>query len=319
MYVPAADDVTGEEAVVDTTLVDIGTLVAASPDFVDLSWEAADGVTSYRVYRDDVLVAETADTSWRDLDVTPGAEYSYRIERVFAPDAAPSDDIQVTGVDARVPNSDMSMSEAATQTEDAVTAMIIHTGSGIQVRTFIPQNRIDAPPAGCSYGSGYQFDGDGRGFTNAIDASHRTDMTAGVLWTDNNPRLSGYSKDIGQTVVYKKSTGAVVARKTASAADVWVKELGSDNDQVDLRFSIQARNPFCWIGSIAGAFTMNVYKNGNWAIRSGSHRQMPNWEITIGWTGGTRHTVYRRSYANVTCLIEMACEEADMGGYVGSY
>ena len=90
-------------------------------------------------------------------------------------------------------------------------------------------------------------------------------------------------------------------------------------DQVDLRFSIQARNPFCWIGSIAGAFTMNVYKNGNWAIRSGSHRQMPNWEITIGWTGGTRHTVYRRSYANVTCLIEMACEEADMGGYVGSY
>lgn len=276
-------------------------------------------VDGYRVYRDGVLIKETVETAIRDTGVVPGQTYNYRIERLFASSAAKTDAVGVTGVVARVPFAAETMDSAATRTEDTVTAMVVRTGSGVQARTFIPQSKLDAPPAGCSYGSGYQFDGDGRGFTNAITASHRTDLTAGVRWDNSDPRLSGSSKNIGETVVYKKSTGAVVARKTASAADLWVKELGSDSDQVDLRFSIQARNPFCSLGSIAGAFTMTVYKNGNWAIRSGSHRQMPNWEVTIGWTGDVRTTVYRRQYQNVTCLIQLACEEAPMGGYTGSY
>jgi|GEM_PF-3729393 len=30
--------------------------------------------------------------------------------------------------------------------------------------TFIPQSRVDAPPAGCDYGDGYEFGGDGHGY-----------------------------------------------------------------------------------------------------------------------------------------------------------
>jgi hypothetical protein len=91
----------------------------------------------------------------------------------------------------------------------------------------------------------------------------------------------------------------------------------SNSKKVDLRFSIHANNPICKAGAIPGAITMTIHKDGRYVIRSGAHRQMPNWEVYAGWVGGEPTTVYRRSYASAACLVAMVCSEAQMGGYSG--
>lgn len=251
--------------------------------------------------------------------IDAGSDYSYRIETV-ANDAVTTDAdaIQVLGLLARVPEGNDTTLVAAQSAQAAVAAAASSTAAWVDARTFIPQAKVDVPKAGCEYGSGYQFGGDNRSYS-ANSSKYRTRVLANIRFDSNNPRLSGSSTSIGTSHVYRKSTGALVATRTASASGLSVRELGSDGDQVDLRFSIQVRMPFCSIGSIAGAFTMNVYKNGNWAIRSGSHRQMPNWEVYAGWAGGSNHTVYQRGYANAACLIQWACPETQMGGYTGDF
>lgn len=196
-------------------------------------------------------------------------------------------------------------------------AAVNKNGAWVTVKTFIPQSRIDAPRVGCSYGSGYAFGGDGRSYS-ASSSKVRTTITANLRFDKNNPRLIGSSRRIGATTVYKKSTGELVSTKTASGSRVTVKEMAlSDSEKVDLRFSIHASNPFCSAGAISGAFTMTVYKDGRYVIRSGAHRQMPNWEVYAGFVGGKTATVYRRAYASAACLIAMVCSEAQMGGYSG--
>lgn len=190
-------------------------------------------------------------------------------------------------------------------------------GAWVEVKTFIPQNRIDAPRVGCSYGNGYAFGGDNRSYS-ASSSKARTKLVANIRFDKNDPRLIGSSRKIGATTVYKKSTGKLVATKTASGSRVTVKEMAlSDSQKVDLRFSIHAGNPFCSAGAISGAFTMTLYKDGRYVIRSGAHRQMPNWEVYAGWIGGNPTTVYRRGYASAACLVAMVCSEAQMGGYSG--
>jgi hypothetical protein len=320
-YVAVKDDVSGDAAVLDTSLLEQGAAVAAAKRFVDLSWAPVRGAQGYRVFRDDKMVVETQSTSVRDRAVVAGHTYAYRVESVMRADA-PSigDGIQVLGLLARVPREQQTVVEAAEEAGEAVSAKAARTSAWVEARTFIKPSRVDAPPVSglCEYGKGYQFAGDGRSYS-ATSSRYRTRITANLRFDKKNPRLHGSSTKIGATKVYKKSTGKLIATRTASASKVTVRELGSDKDQVDLRFNIQARDPFCSVGSLSGAFTMNVYKNGNWAIRSGSHRQMPHWEVYAGWAGGPNTTVYRRGAASTACLIQLACPETQMGGYTGDF
>ncbi|MDQ6886127.1 MAG: membrane dipeptidase [Gemmatimonadota bacterium] len=66
--------------------------VRPSPKAVYLEWHTVPRVSSYRVYRDNVLLAEIGarsgtsappDTTYQDIGVKPAASYSYRVDGVF--------------------------------------------------------------------------------------------------------------------------------------------------------------------------------------------------------------------------------------------
>lgn len=317
----AARSSSGEDAVLDASLIDEGILVATGADFVDLSWRKEPDTREYLVYDGNELIAKTDGDSVRDTEVTPGSLRSYRIipvrhgDEASPVDVIPAEEPQIFGVKVRIPDTNRDVVAAAEEmTKDA--GLFASNESWVKVNTFIPQSRIDAPPVGCDYGSGYQFHGDGRSFS-PVSIEFRTSLVAFLRWDDPGPRLTGFVSDVGETIVYDKSTGEEVERRTASKEDIWAVQLGADTDKVDVRFSIQAGNPFCGGNSIAGAFTMNLYKTGNWILLSGSHRQMPNWEVYIAWSDGEWNTVYQRQYLNEICLIELACPEAEMGGLAG--
>ncbi|SNU00565.1 Protein of unknown function [Ruaniaceae bacterium KH17] len=287
---------------------------AASSEFVDLSWTALPGVREYSIYREDRLIETVATTSYRDTSFrADDSPIDYRVEAVL-----PSADVEgrIWGFLVSVPSA--SSTDSASMLEDLAEyrgTLATYTSTGVQHQTFIPQAKIAAPGIGCEYGKGYKFGGDNRSFQPG--GKSRTRVTASIDWTKSGSMTS--SKKVGATTVYN-SSGTLVATKTASSANMSVTKLGaSTSTSIDLRYKVTAGNPFCLKAvPIDAVFTMTVTRSGSWSIISGNHKQMPNHELYIH-NGAKWTTAYKASYASDYCLIEMACERANMSGRVGSY
>jgi len=187
--------------------------------------------------------------------------------------------------------------------------------------TFIPQAKIDAPPVGCDYGNGYQFGGDNHTAFAWNNSRYRTALSAVINWKART--VEGYSS-IGPSTVYKKSTGRLIATKTASAENMTAYALSWGSNYVVLRMYTHATNPFCRglggvKGAIDGAIQIWIYTNGNWAIHSGNHREMPNHYIFI-YNNGRVSDVYKDTYKGAECLIgEIACPLRDLTGFYGTF
>lgn len=195
---------------------------------------------------------------------------------------------------------------------------------------FIPQRRVDAPViAGqplCTYGSGYQFGGDGHSAFAPASSEYRVAVNAVIDWKAE--KVTGY-KSVHATHVYRKSTGRLVAEATASGKDIYAKALGwgsrAGSRYVDVRLVVQATNPFCHLvikGAINAAMTIRMYMNGWWEIHSGTLRRMPNTYIFI-WNRGRATDVVKSRYASPLCLVgtggAWGCDVVDVTGYTGEY
>lgn len=306
----------GVTGIADMSLANDGSAAAMSTVTsagVDLSWRKTPGAVSFDVSRDGVLVANTPGDSFRDTTRLAPGRHDYKI----VPHLATADVNAVTwGLQVNIPTS--FTESTSKQLAEAVQPMAARAGTSVGYDTFIPQKYIAAPPTGCTYsGSKYVYGGDDRGF-QASGYPYRTSLYGRINWT-NGGTLSTQKK-VGTTHVYKASNHALVAQKTASASKLSLTKLaGGTSSAVTLRFSLSAGNPFCqkFPNAIQGVFTMHITRAGSWSITSGTHTQMPNHEVYIGdgrWT-----MAYERSYASLYCLINFACERANMTGFYGSY
>jgi hypothetical protein len=314
----------GQPAVVDRSMADQGITAAAGTNVVDLSWKGYSSDARYLVTRDgkDVATLAPGVTAFHDTRVTPGSTYRYSITPAQPRAANPQ--ARAWGVQVAIPsaakNQDTTTalrSQAAARTAAGKAA----TKTTLTWVTFIPQNRIDAPSAGCDYGKGYQFAGDNRSGFDWRNPNYRTSLNAVINWSDTS--VQGY-KSVHPSHVYQKSTGKLIATKTATDKGMVAKKLGSDKDSVDVRMVTHATNPFCRglggiKGAIDGAFTMHLTKSGNYSITSGTLRLMPNHYIYI-YNGGKVTNVYTSKYANPLCLVGAAtCEEAQLGSLYGKF
>ena len=136
-------------------------------------------------------------------------------------------------------------------------------------------------------------------------------------------KVTGYVA-VSSSHVYKKSTGKLIATKTASAKDMNVRALGFGSKYVDVRIVTHASNPFCKgilgeKGGIDGAISIRLYKDGDWEIRSGNHRRMPNHYIYI-YNNGRVTDVYKSKYESAGCLVGQAtCPLANLTGFTGTF
>ncbi|GGW77905.1 hypothetical protein GCM10010503_64670 [Streptomyces lucensis JCM 4490] len=310
-------------AVVDRSMTDQGITTATGTSSVDISWKGYDRQARYVVNRDgeDIASLGAGVTSFHDTGLRAGSHHSYRVTPILPKGGNPHS--RVWGVQVDVPTVRKGENELSALRREAVrkaTAAAVARTTTVSWMTFIPQKKINAPLAGCDYGRNFQFGGDGHGY-DWKSSKYRTSLNAVITWSGK--KVDGY-KDIGASHVYVKSTGRLVATKTASDRDMKAKKMGSGGNYVDIRLVTHATNPFCHglggvKGAIDGAISMHVTTGGNWSIISGKHRLMPNHLIYI-YNGGRVTTVYKRSYANEACLIgSAACPEADLTGYYGKF
>ncbi|MGJ5826465.1 hypothetical protein [Streptomyces ossamyceticus] len=310
----------GETAVVDSSMARQGVTAAAGKGFVELSWKGyADGAR-YVVARDgkDIATLGAGVTSFRDTAVRAGAEYTYQIIPILPKGGAPGS--RLYGMKVAVPESSSltGMRSAAVERASAAAAASTTTLSWVG---FIPQKYVDAPLAGCDHGRNFKFGGDNHSDFNWKSSKYRFALHATITWSNKKVVAN---KHINPTTVYVKKTSKFVAKKTASAKNVYAKKLGGSGNSVDIRMNVHATNPFCKglggvKGAASGAFTINMTKSGNWTIRSGKHRLYPNHFIYI-YDGGKVTKVYTRKHAGTACLIGSAtCPEADLTGRYGKF
>lgn len=302
-----------------------GAASAATPRFVDLSWSPMDGVESYAVERAGELVATTTETALRVTDVTPGEQIDFRISAISAEDSV--GDTPVFGLHVEVPQGAVGEDSAQQQVSQSAAQAVRYDNAYLDWYTFIPMDRVDIPPVGCEYGSGYQFGGDDRGFAATPSQSsilgYRTWIAGNIAWSrGSGPVLT--SSFFTPTSVYDADTGEEVdfAGNDGNPDNIAeMNVLDSSTEFVDIRVRLQGHTAFCPIGnSVEGAFTITVTRAGNYAILSGQHRQMPNHEIFLTSFGAGNSTiVYQRRYLDPTCLVNWACPPAEMGGYQGTY
>lgn len=318
----------GSTAVVDTSFsdsdVDTRFMIASELDSVTLSWDPVENVREFVIYRGEVQVATVSDLSYVDDDVSPGKSYEYRIEAL----STSSDGGRIFGGEAYVPESADPQGIGA---EGGAQRLLLGTERMyVTYLTHIPQARVNVPAVGCSYGTGYEFAGDNRGWfdptKDIYSQSSKTWVTSGTDWTSAG--TGGGAQHIGSTKVYSKATGKLVAEKTATFSGDPVKVLDTDvSSSLDLRFQVRASNPFCTTALltpyIEGVFTMRISKAGTWQIISGSHKLMPNHEIVIGRDhsdgSSSAKSIYRAKYANSTCLVNGACEKQNLTGRYGNW
>ena len=314
----------GQTAVLDRSMADQGITTAAGQNFVDISWQGYSKQARYVVTRDDREVAALAPgvTTFHDTHIAPGSVYHYGIAPVLPEGGNP--EARRWGMQVAVPSATKNENPLTALRRQAVSRAVaasVAKTTTLTWVTFIPQKRIDAPAAGCDYGKGYQFAGDNHSSFDWKSSSYRTALNAVITWKSKS--VQGY-KSVHSSHVYKKSTGKLIATKTATDKYMVAKKLGSDSHSVDIRMVTHATNPFCKglggvKGAIDGAFTMDLTTSGNYAIRSGTHRLMPNHYIYI-YDGGKVTNVYERKYANALCLIGSAtCPEANLTGYYGKF
>ncbi|WP_200309318.1 hypothetical protein [Streptomyces adelaidensis] len=316
----------GQTAVVDSSMASEGAISAANPRFVDLAWKSYSAKARYTVVRGDTVLAElpAGSTGFRDTTVAPGAKYQYQIVPQLVGDTAQARTfgLQVTVPAPKKGQSDLTaMRTTATARAEAAAAA---TTTTLTWETFIAQKRLDAPlmagKAVCTYGKGYAFGGDNRGF-NWRSSSYRTAANAVITW--KSKKVQGHTS-VGATHVYNKKTGKVVAKRTASGSKMQVRKLGSGSGYVDIRMVTHATNPFCskkLPNAIDGALQFKIRSNGNWEIRSGNHRKMPSHYIYI-YNGGRVTDVYKRKAASPWCLSgsgPAGCQLANLTGYTGRY
>ncbi|MEU1122834.1 hypothetical protein ABZ371_04420 [Streptomyces sp. NPDC005899] len=310
----------GEKAIVDRSMQQQGITAAYGPSFVDLSWRGYAPEARYVVTRDGVRVADLRPgvTAFRDTRVVPGNDYDYQVVPVLPEGGHPR--ARLWGMKVSVPAAGSLAALRQGATAQATAAAVARTTT-LSWITFIPQKRINGPAKGCTYGSKYQFGGDGRTKFDWKSSKYRTALHATITWSSK--KVTG-NKSVSPTTVYSKKTGKKVATKTATSKNMQAKKLGSGKNYVDLRMVTHATNPFCTglggvKGAIDGAFTIQLTTGGNYTIRSGKHRLMPNHHIYI-YDGGKVKNVYTRSYASASCLIgSVACPEADLTGYRGKF
>lgn len=298
----------GTVAIVDKSLLQKGITTAATPSFVDISWDAYSAGTRYTVTRDGKRVAslQPGVSKFRDTSVASGKVYRYNVVPASVTDVNAK--ARMWSMKVSVPTAGKSLQSQASSRMRTLAAAATTTVSWI---TFIPQRRIDAPPAGCDYGKGYEFGGDDHGF-DWRSSKFRTAVHAVVNWSDRS--VTG-NVAIGTTHVYKKGSNTVVAKKTASGSSSYAKKQAAGTaTSIPVRMVTHASNPFCKAGAIDGALSIELTKGGNYSIFSGNHRQMPNHHVYI-YDGGAVIDVYRKTYVNALCLVgPVACPLANFYG-----
>lgn len=307
----------GRLAIVDDSLVSDDIATATTAGSVELSWKPESPAYTYAVLRDERRLGLVRGSSgyFRDDSVEPGRSYAYRVTPVSSPQAERS---WGTAVHVPSPAAAASSGDALERSvSQDVRASLANPTTTLTWVAFIRQARVRGPwvPHACRYGARYNYGGDNHGF-DWRSSRYRSVINALINWDTRT--VSAYPS-VRPTHVYRRSTGKLVAVKTASTKALKAKAVGGGDGYVYIAMVHHAKNPFCPAGAISGSINIKISRSGTWEIRSGSAHRMPDHYIFI-YHAGHVTGVWKARALSMWCLAgDWRCDASYLTGYLGSY
>lgn len=163
-------------------------------------------------------------------------------------------------------------------------------------RTFIDKKFADRFPCVLK---NRKFGGDGRGFSTAANAGHRTSMTVGINWTAQKGLTK---KSVGVMKLYD-SKGKLVSSKKPATNGMKFGRVVIARDTARFTLDHSVANPFCTSGATRYKVTVTLHRDGRYSL-NGQRRKSPHHEAFIRFDGnfGKAHWVLRKKNHDFKCL-----------------
>lgn len=309
-------------AIIDESVADSGFATATTAHSVELSWVPTTAATVYEVVRNGHVIGRVSGTTgyFDDTTVSPNRAYEYRVtpERGSSAQQSWGTRISVPAAATSSAGRLSALRKASMQQAAAIVTGATTTPTWV---AFIPEQFVQMPPKPdpsvnfpCDYGSAYEFGGDNHGF-NWQSSNYRVALSAVINWNAaTTAQLVSSYPSVHASHVYKKSTGALVETKTASASGLVARYAGNGPYNVEVSMQLDAANPFCHYGEIDGGLTIMISETGSWSIISGSVKPMPDHLIYL-YNNGHETEVWRGQEVSEICLMgEAACGSYTLTG-----
>ncbi|MDQ1124921.1 hypothetical protein [Microbacterium trichothecenolyticum] len=288
----AFDDI----AALDESSLDVLVSTATGSSSFSAAW-AADGATSYEIYRDGQFVTKTDRHSFADAGLESDRDYVYvaraadgstaGTETIFQAHTLPSDASRI----------------AQSSRSPVQTLAVPREASWFVYNTFIQQDKVawdiyKAVGGQCAGVPGDQYGGDNRSFRTPLVGEDP--WASGSLRTGARVKIDFGSaavieqKNVGTTYLYN-SSGGVKETRTASTAGITFSERSVGATLYKVRIQQQVGNPFCQYGAIRANVYVNIWKSGTMQI-NGSRHPVPAHEAYGLFTNSSGGQYWLRMY-----------------------
>lgn len=273
---------------------------SSAEGWVELFWDEIPGVSSYSVFRDDVIVGKTGQGYFSE-ESEPGQTSQYLIEGVVDnPVIREGGDhidqdypyrpvynivMDVVAVDF---DDNTTVDEAAEGFLPIITPFAANQATQVQYTTFISDRRVSASV--CQLTVSRKFGGDNRSWS-ASSNSFRTRSTVTVNWP--NKKINA-NHQIGTTRQYN-ADDTLYASKTASKSGLKLTGTSVSNTSASFRLQGFAANPFCDYLNQGIFYDVNftITKAGTYSF-VGERRRAPHHESYIRADSSPWRTVLRK-------------------------
>lgn len=163
---------------------------------------------------------------------------------------------------------------------DTANASVNAASTTLRYQTFIPENFVHVPLAGCTYSGDTQyFKGDNRSFSTAEGAAYRTRFDVIANW---NSASLGWSRLVGTSKVYTNFNNSYIPLDSATAPNTSMQVTTTSTTSLKMVFNMvqDVKNPFCVSNGIFFNFNVTINRSGTYSM-SGTRLQVPNHEIYI--------------------------------------
>lgn len=275
-------------AATDPSSFELRFIQALTPSTVSFAWATHEGVSTSRVVRDGVVIADGASTTFSESRLETGRRYEYQI-------------ISLNEAGETIGTRMIPVTLPSTSTPPRSGRTFQSWVSGFVYRTFIPDTRVNMDlmtTLGCGQAgqNGMTFGGDGRSwvtppFNTPWDStSFRTSVFININWDNAAPYDVVWTREVRPTTLYQN--GVMKEQRTASANGIQLSNISASSNYAQAYINHSVGNPFC----AAGAITYNAWarfcRSGMFEV-SGSRFPVPAHEVYGGWDDGNGNKIWR--------------------------
>lgn len=273
---------------------------------ISIDWEDMDGLSQYKIYRNDVYYTTVKNSEFTDTNIDPNTNYTYSIvaKKVMDKD-------RIKELDKSIKNNNITLTDKEKEVlyydEINIVKEISNINSQFQKNkfklfaaksstkqwtlrytTFLAAYWVENPNRLSKY---RWFTGDNRGY-DANASSYRTRADVNICFCPAGKSV-GLNRYVGKTHGYDKNKKFLKSGR-ASSSGIDIKNLKLGSSKITFKLIHSVGNPLVTALDIDYYVNAEFYSNGNYKL-SGEHDQAPHHEVYLKGSNSSSYQKMHRA------------------------